>query len=531
MDNKPVYSVNLKALAERTRIGYQQLYLGLVQRKRELKFSDAVQVADALGLPLAEFRSCLEQDRFVSDSRQDTLLTGNQREVPAGSADFEERFLSRKAPPSIAPAEGKLGVLLPGMGAVATTLIGGVALVNKGLAKPIGSLTQMGRIRLGKRTDNRNPLISDFVSLAGSGDLVFGGWDIFDNNCYEAATTADVIDPASREKIKPELEAITPMPAVFENRYVPRLNGTHVKQGVNKMALAEQLIVDIDRFKRDNGLSRVVMVWCGSTETYQRATEVHETLANFEDGLLKNDPDIAPSQIYAYAAIKSGVPFANGAPNLTVDIPAIQELAKLHKVAICGKDYKTGQTFMKTLIAPGLKARLLGLNGWFSTNILGNRDGEVLEEPESFKTKEVSKLGALDVIFQPDQYPDLYANFEHMVRINYYPPRGDNKEGWDAIDLFGWLGYPMQLKVNFLCRDSILAAPLALDLALFLDLAQRAGMSGIQEWLSFYFKSPMAAEGVYPEHDIFIQLMKLKNTLRWMAGEEMITHLGLEYYD
>ena len=530
MDNSFTYSINIKLLAERTRIGYQQLYLGLVQRKRDLKFSDAVQVADALGLPLEEFRDCIEKGRFTADSRQETLLTGNQRTIPAGSG-FKERFLSRKAPPRITAPEGKLGVLLPGLGAVATTLISGVALINKGLAGPVGSLTQMGRIRLGKRTDQRNPMIRELAPLQSMDQLVFGGWDIFEHDCLQACEVADVIDGDSRRQVADELSSVRPMPAVFEDRYVPRLSGPNVKQAANKMLLAEALMRDIENFKQDHGLSRAVMVWCGSTEIYQRCTAVHADLKTFEEGLLKNDPDIAPSQIYAYAALKCGVPFANGAPNLTVDVPAIQELATLQGAPICGKDYKTGQTFMKTLIAPGLKARLLGLNGWFSTNILGNRDGVVLEEPDSFRTKEVSKLGALDLILQPDQYPELYEQFDHMVRINYYPPRGDNKEGWDAIDLFGWLGYPMQLKVNFLCRDSILAAPLALDLALFMDLAQRAGMGGIQEWLSFYFKSPMTQAGVYPEHDIFIQLMKLKNTLRWMAGEEMITHLGLEYYD
>ncbi len=531
MENHEVYSVNLKRLAERTRIGYQQLYLGLVQRKRELKFRDAAEISDALGISLEELRSCIEQGRFVSDSRQDGLLAGDRRSVPAEKARFEERFVSRKAAPTLEPPKGRLGVLLPGLGAVATTLIGGVALVNRSLGKPIGSLTQMGRIRLSKRTDRRNPLIREMLELQDIGDLVFGGWDIRDIDCFDSASAAAVIEPPLLAEVEEDLRAVRPMPAVFEHRFVPRLEGSHVKPGANKMALAEALIRDIEDFKRANGLERVVMVWCGSTEIHQRPLDVHASLESFESGLLQNDPEIAPSQIYAYAAIRSGVPFANGAPNLTVDTPALQELAMRHAVPICGKDFKTGQTFMKTLIAPGLKTRLLGVEGWFSTNILGNRDGIVLEEPESFRTKEESKLGALEVILQPDQYPDLYSEFSHMVRINYYPPRGDNKEGWDNIDLTGWLGYPMQLKVNFLCRDSILAAPLVLDLALFLDLAQRAGLSGIQEWLSFYFKSPMVAPDLYPEHDIFIQLMKLKNTLRWMAGEQMITHLGLEYYD
>ena len=531
MDNRNLYSVNLRMLAQHTRIGYQQLYLGLVQRKRELKFSDATEIADALGLPLWEFRQCLEEGRFVAASRQKEILRGNRREVSGVAEGFAERFLSRKAPPEVAPPSGRLGVLLPGLGAVATTTIGGVALFTRGLAKPIGSLTQMGHIRLSKRTDKRNPAIGDLVALQDPGALVFGGWDIRNIDCFDAAVSSRVIGPELLSMVRDDLTAVRPMPAVFERRFVPRLDGTHVKKGTSKMALAEALVEDIERFKAENSLDRAVMIWCGSTETHQQPFPVHDSLGAFETGLLTDDPAIAPSQIYAYAALQCGVPFANGAPNLTVDIPALQQLALDRQVPICGKDFKTGQTFMKTLIAPGLKARLLGVDGWFSTNILGNRDGIVLEEPESFKTKEESKLGALEVILQPDQYPDLYQDFSHMVRINYYPPRGDNKEGWDNIDLRGWLGYPMQLKVNFLCRDSILAAPLVLDLALFLDLAQRAGLAGIQEWLSFYFKSPMVPPHLYPEHDIFIQLTKLKNTLRWMAGEQMITHLGLEYYE
>ena len=433
--------------------------------------------------------------------------------------------------PNLAPVEGKLGVLTPGMGAVTTTFIAGVESIKKRLALPIGSLTQMGHVRLGKRTDDRNPLIRDLVPLASLDDLTFGGWDIYDDNCYDAAVSAEVLRRDQLDGVKEEMKAVTPMPAVFEQRFVTRINGPNVKTQTNKKELAEALIDDIRQFQESTGATRTVMVWCGSTEIFQKAGEAHQSLQAFEQGLEKSDLDIAPSQIYAYAALKSGVPFANGAPNLTVDIPAIEELAKERQVPICGKDYKTGQTFMKTLVAPGLKSRLLGLHGWFSTNILGNRDGEVLDDPDSFKTKEESKLSALEMILQPDYYPDLYKDFSHKVRINYYPPRGDNKEGWDNIDIFGWLGYPMQIKINFLCRDSILAAPLVLDLALFLDLAQRAGMSGIQEWLSFYFKSPMTAEGLYPEHDIFIQLMKLKNTLRWIKGEDLITHLGLEYYD
>lgn len=530
MDNHQTCAVNLRKLSELTGIGYQPLYVALVQRKRDLRFGDAVRVADTLGLPLWEFRKYLEEGRFVADSRQRRLLSGNRRDVPVPEEGFAERFLSRKAPPEISPPSGRLGVLLPGLGAVATTTVGGVALVNKGLAKPVGSLTQMGRIRLSKRTDKRNPAIRELVPIQDTAGLVFGGWDISASDGYEAALEAGVIEPALLAAAEGELRSVRPMPAVFEKRFVPRLDGPNVKRATSKMAMAESLVQDIEDFKRENGLDRAVMVWCGSTEIHQRPGSVHESLDAFEAGLLCNDPRIAPSQIYAYAALRCRVPFANGAPNLTVDVPAIQELAAQRGVPICGKDFKTGQTFMKTLIAPGFKARLLGVDGWFSTNILGNRDGIVLEEPESFRTKEESKLGALEVILQPDQYPDLYGDFSHMVRINYYPPRGDNKEGWDNIDLTGWLGYPMQLKVNFLCRDSILAAPLVLDLALFLDLAHRAGLSGIQEWLSFYFKSPMVPEQLYPEHDIFIQLTKLKNTLRWMAGEQMITHLGLEYY-
>jgi myo-inositol-1-phosphate synthase len=432
---------------------------------------------------------------------------------------------------AIRPAEGKLGVLTPGMGAVTTTFIAGVEAVRRGLAPPIGSLTQMGSIRLGKRTDNRVPRIKDFVPLAPLESLAFGGWDIFPDNAYQAASNAGVLEPKLLDSLRGALESIQPMPGVFEQRYVPRLRATHVKKGRTKRELALQVVDDIRRFRESTGASRLVMVWCGSTETFQRASHVHSSLKEFECGLDRSDPEIAPSQIYAYAALQCGIPFANGAPNLTVDTPALQELARERQVPIAGKDYKTGQTFMKTLIAPGLKSRLLGVSGWFSSNILGNRDGEVLDDPEAFRTKEESKLSALEVILQPEVYPELYSNMYHKVRIHYYPPRGDNKEGWDNIDIFGWLGYPMQIKIDFLCRDSILAAPLVLDLALFLDLAQRAGMYGIQEWLSFYFKSPMTAPGLYPEHDIFIQLMKLKNTLRHLRGEDLITHLGLEYYD
>ncbi len=431
----------------------------------------------------------------------------------------------------MAPAKGRLGILTPGMGAVATTFIAGCIAVSKGLGKPIGSLTQMGTIRLGKRTDNNVPMIKDFVSLAGLDDLRFGGWDLFEENAYEAAVHAGVLDKNLLDQIKPELEAIKPMKAVFDKKYVKKLDGTYVKEADTKWDLAQMVMDDIKQFKEDNDLDRVVMVWCGSTEIFLKPGAVHQSVAAFEEGLKNNDPDIAPSMIYAYAAVKMGVPYANGAPNLSCDMPAFYELAKETGTPICGKDFKTGQTLMKTILAPGFKARMLGLGGWFSTNILGNRDGEVLDDPDSFKTKEESKLSVLEQILQPEVYPDLYKDFYHKVRINYYPPRGDNKEGWDNIDIFGWLGYDMQIKIDFLCRDSILAAPIVLDLALFLDLAKRCNFSGIQEWLSFYFKSPTTLPELYPEHDIFIQLMKLKNTLRYMKGEDQITHLGADYYE
>jgi len=432
---------------------------------------------------------------------------------------------------SIAPASGKLGVLLVGLGAVSTTTIAGVMAVRKGIAKPIGALTQMGTVRLGKRTDNRSPAIRDFVPLANLDDLIFGGWDIFEDDSYEAAKTAGVLESPLLEQIKAELVAIKPMPAVFDRQYVKRLDGPNVKKGRNKRDLAEQLIDDIRRFRAAHQLDRVVVLWCGSTEVFLTESAAHQSLAAFERALEQSDDAIPSSMIYAYAAIREGLPYANAAPNLSADVPALLELAQQTGAPVAGKDLKTGQTLMKTIIAPGLKARLLGVDGWYSTNILGNRDGEVLDDPDSFKTKEESKKSVLDFILQPNLYPDLYGHLCHVVRINYYPPRGDNKEGWDNIDLVGWLGYPMQLKINFLCRDSILAAPIVLDVALFLDLARRAGLSGIQEWLSFYFKSPMHAPGLYPEHDLFIQLMKLKNTLRYMRGEELITHLGREYYD
>ncbi len=430
----------------------------------------------------------------------------------------------------VKPATGKLGILTPGMGAVASTFMAGVIAVNKGLAKPIGSVSQMGDIRLGKRTDNRNPLIKDFVPLAKLTDIVFGGWDIFEDNMYESAIHAKVLDKTLLDQIRPELEAIKPMKAVFDREYVKRLDGPNVKTGANKMELAEAIMEDMRRFKAENGCDRLVMVWCGSTEIYIEPSEVHSTLAKLEEGMRNNDPNIPPSMIYAYAAVKMGIPYANGAPNLSCDVEAMVELAKLTKTPIAGKDFKTGQTLMKTIVAPGLKVRALGIRGWFSTNILGNRDGEVLDDPDNFKSKEVSKLGVLEEILKPEENPDLYGDLYHKVRINYYPPHGDNKEGWDNIDIFGWLGYPMQIKIDFLCRDSILAAPIVLDLALFLDLASRSELYGIQEWLSFYLKSPQAAKGLHPMHDIFLQNQKLLNTLRHLMGEELITHLGMDYY-
>jgi myo-inositol-1-phosphate synthase len=431
----------------------------------------------------------------------------------------------------IAPAKGKLGVLLVGLGAVSTTFIAGVEAIKEGLAEPIGSLTQMGTIRLGRRTDNRVPKVKDFVPLAKLNDLAFGAWDIFPDSAYDAAMHAGVLEKDLLAKLKKQLQKIKPMKAVFDQTYVKRLSGTNVKSGKNKLELAKQLIDDIAEFKRKNKCDRLVMIWAASTEIFMKPHAVHRNLESFEKAMREDHKAIPPSMVYAYAALKSGIPFANGAPNLTVDVPALMDLANKNGVAVCGKDFKTGQTLMKTILAPGLKSRMLGLHGWYSTNILGNRDGEVLDDPDSFKTKEESKLSVLEYILQPEVYPQLYKDFSHVVRINYYPPRGDNKEGWDNIDIFGWLGYKMQIKIDFLCRDSILAAPIVLDLALFLDLAQRTGMKGVQEWLSFYFKSPMTAPGLYPEHDIFIQLMKLKNTLRHLRGEDLITHLGLEYYD
>ncbi len=436
-----------------------------------------------------------------------------------------------KKPSSIQKPDGKLLVLLPGLGAVSTTFIAGCMLVRRGLSKPIGSMTQLGTIRLGKRTDNRIPKIRDLVPLAGLDELEFASWDLFDENAYESAVNAKVLEPRDLEPIKEELESVRPFKAAFYPEYVKRLDGRHAKTASSKADMVEQLRADIRGALEAKGCTRAVAVWCGSTEIYIEPGPVHQSVEAFEKGLANDDPAISNSMLYAWACLKEGVPFANGAPNLTVDFPAAEELAKRTSAPTAGKDFKTGQTLMKTILAPGFKARMLGLSGWFSTNILGNRDGEVLDDPESFKTKEVSKLGVLEHILQPEVYPDLYGDVYHKVRINYYPPRGDAKEGWDNIDLTGWLGYPMQIKVDFLCRDSILAAPIVLDLAILLDLAKRAGFGGVQEWLSFFFKSPQTAAGLYPEHDLFIQSMKLKNTLRWMVGEDLITHLGNEYYD
>jgi len=430
---------------------------------------------------------------------------------------------------NIQPAKGKLGILIPGLGAVATTMIAGVEAVKKGLSQPIGSLTQMGSIRLGKRTENRNPKIKEFVPIADLNDIVFGGWDVYTDNVYESAVNAKVLELGLLNSVKAELESIVPMKAAFDQNYAKNLTATHVKEGT-RYELAQAVMKDIEDFKAKNGCDRVVVIWCGSTEIYYEVSEIHETLANFEQALKDDDKLISPSMIYAYAALKLGVPYVNGAPNLTVDTPALIELAKLTETPIAGKDFKTGQTLMKTILAPGLAARSLGVSGWFSTNILGNRDGLVLDDPDNFKTKEVSKLGVLEDILKPEDNPELYGDLYHKIRINYYPPHGDNKESWDNIDIFGWLGYKMQIKINFLCRDSILAAPIALDLALFIDLAKRAHMSGIQEWLSFYLKSPQTAPGLPAENDIFKQLMKLQNTLRHLMGEDLITHLGLDYY-
>ena len=431
----------------------------------------------------------------------------------------------------IPSAKGKLGVLLPGMGAVTSTFIAGVELVKKGLGKPIGSLTQLQTIRLGKRYENRTPLIKDFVPLAALNQLVFGGWDFYADDMFVAATKAGVLDAAQLAPIKKELEAIKPMSAIYDPAYIRNIKAANPKKGKSKWDLAQQVIADIENFKKKNGCDRVVMLWCGSTEVLPISSPVHEDLDAFEQGLKDSAPEIPPSMIYAYAALKSGIAYGNGAPNLSADVPAMVELAELTGAPIMGKDFKTGQTLMKTTLAPMLKARMLALTGWYSTNILGNRDGEVLDDPGSFKTKEKSKMSVLDSILEPESYPDLYGSYHHKVRIDYYPPRGDAKEGWDNIDIRGWLDMPMQIKINFLCRDSILAAPIVLDLVLFLDLAKRAGLKGIQEWLSFYFKSPQCREDLKPEHDLFIQHLKLKNTLRILMGEEVLDHSGLDYYD
>ena len=433
--------------------------------------------------------------------------------------------------PRVHPADGKLGILLVGLGAVSSTFIAGVEHIRNGNGQPTGSLSQMATIRLGKRSDKKSPLIRDFVPLANLDQLVFGAWDPIPDNAYDAAVKSSVLEHHEElEPIADFMKSIEPMAAVFDTDYVKRIDGTNTKSLNTKLEAVAAVREDIRRFKDANQCARLVMVWCASTEKFISETEIHQDLENFLGGLHDNDENIAPSMIYAYAAILEGVPFVNGAPNLSADIPALEKLARDQGVPLCGKDFKTGQTLVKTVIGPMLKARVLGMDGWFSTNILGNRDGEVLDEPENFKTKEESKLGVLEYILQPDLYPELYSDAYHKVRINYYPPRGDAKEGWDNIDLFGWLGHRMQLKVNFLCSDSILAAPLVLDLALFMDLAQRSSMAGIQEWLSFYFKSPQHSDTVYPEHDLFIQQTKLKNTLRWLMGEEQITHLGMEYY-
>ena len=432
---------------------------------------------------------------------------------------------------NIKSPKGKLGVLTPGMGAVSITFMAGVIAANKGIGKPIGSISQMGKIRLGKRTEERNPSVNEFVPLASMEEMVFGGWDIYNDNAYESAINAGVLEKDLLNSIKNELSAIKPMSAVFDSGFVKNINGDNVKNNETKMQSALALMDDIATFKEKNNCERLVMIWCASTEVYTQISNIHLSIDKFEQALKDNHPAIAPSMIYAYAAIKSGIPFANGAPNLTVDTPALIQLANQLNVPIAGKDFKTGQTLMKTILGPGLKTRLLGIDGWFSTNILGNRDGEVLDDVDSFKTKEVSKLSVLDSVLEPEKYPELYKDMYHKVRINYYPPKGDDKESWDNIDIFGWLGYKMQIKVNFLCKDSILAAPVVLDLAIFMDLAQRAGMKGIQEWLSFYFKSPQTKEGLEPIHDIFLQKIKFENTLRYLMGETLINYLGLDYYE
>ena len=490
------------------------------------RFGGQSALATLLGRRQSTVQHWANTGRIPSQWHQPLISLAKQRGVVLEAKDFVGGQAHE-----IAPAEGRLGVMLVGLGAIGSTFIAGVEHIRRGNARPVGSVTQMGTIRLGKRSDEQTPLIKDFVPLAGLDQMVFGAWDPIPDNAYEAAIRCGVLDRYEHiEPIADYLKSIEPMPAVFDNYYVKLLSGSNVKQEKTKLELTAAIREDIRRFKADNQCDRLVMIWCASTEIFMEEEIAHFNLENFEGAMESSDQTIPPSMLYAYAAIMEGVPFANGAPNLTVDVPAIVKLANDRNVPLCGKDFKTGQTLIKTVVAPMLKARMLGVNGWFSTNILGNRDGEVLDDPESFKTKEESKLGVLEYVLQPDLYPELYADIYHKVRINYYPPRGDNKEGWDNIDIFGWLGYPMQIKIDFLCRDSILAAPLVLDLALFLDLAKRSGMKGIQEWLSFYFKSPQHAPEVYPEHDLFIQQTKLKNTLRWLMGEEQITHLGMEYY-
>ncbi len=508
--------VNIKGMKEKINAAEQ-----IINR-----FGGQSELAKLLGRRQSTIEHWAKTGRIPAQWQEKLMKAAREKKINLEAKDF----VAPKTP-KIEAAEGKLGVLVVGLGAVASTFIAGVEYVRRGLGKPFGSVTQMATIRLGKRTENRSPLIKDFVPLANLDQLVFGAWDPIPDNAYESAINCGVLDKHEHiEPIADFLKSIKPMPAVFDNQWVKRIKGTNVKRARTKLQLVEMLRDDIKQFKKKNKCDRLVMVWCASTEKFITASGVHQNLDSFVSGLAENDERIAPSMMYAYAALMEGVPFINGAPALTVDIPCLEKLAVDKGLPICGKDFKSGQTMVKTVIAPMLKARMLGVDGWFSTNILGNRDGEVLDEPENFKTKEESKLGSLEYIFQPQMYPDLYGKMYHKIRINYYPPRGDNKEAWDNIDIFGWLGRRMQIKVNFLCSDSTLAAPLALDLVLFVDLAKRAGMSGIQEWLSFYFKSPHHAASVYPEHDLFIQQTKLKNTLRWMMGEEQITHLGLEYY-
>ncbi len=490
------------------------------------RFGGQSALAELLGKRQSTIEHWARTGRVPAQWHQPLLTLARERGLVLEAKDFME-----VSPPSIDPAEGRIGVLTVGLGAVASTVIAGVELIRRGLGEPVGSLTQMGTIRLGKRTEERVPLIRDFVPLAGLDQLVFGAWDPFSDSAYDAAQKCGVLDRQLHiEPIADELRAIEPMPAAFDPHYVRRLEGDNVKSGAGKRDLVEALRKDIRDFKARHDCDRMIVIWCASTEIFIEAGPTHQDLDALEAAMDADDESIPPSMLYAYAALTEGVPFLNGAPNLTVDVPAMVTLAEAVGVPVAGKDFKSGQTLLKTVLAPMLKARMLGLEGWYSTNILGNRDGEVLDDPESFRTKEETKLGVLDHILQPEIYPQLYADAYHKVRINYYPPRGDSKEGWDNIDIFGWLGYPMQIKVDFLCRDSILAAPLVLDLVLFTDLAQRAGLKGVQEWLSFYFKSPQHAQSVYPEHDLFIQQTKLKNTLRWLMGEDQITHLGMEYY-